>query len=97
MLSKHCPACDAPLVKYKGEIWCPICEKRVVIVKDDAEAYAVSLPYRLLEVEQIIVDKIVELARKAQSESDPESLKIIGENLDVWLSAFERIRKVRGK
>lgn len=48
MLNKACPECNSPLFKVKNEeIFCPICEKKVVIVKKGDE------------VQEILKDAIV--------------------------------------
>lgn len=41
MLDKTCPSCGNPIFRLKdGELYCPSCEKRVVVVKSEAERAA---------------------------------------------------------
>ncbi|MEM2907517.1 MAG: Sjogren's syndrome/scleroderma autoantigen 1 family protein [Candidatus Odinarchaeota archaeon] len=77
MLSITCPKCNTPLFKYKGEIYCVNCDRRVKIVKEEEDQQVEegkSHPSDLTELEMAVVDKIKNLNNILRGESDPDNL-----------------------
>ena len=62
MLNKACPECNSPLFKGKNEeIFCPICEKKVVIVKKGDKVTEI-----LKNANNILDEKLKEVALKIE-------------------------------
>jgi len=95
MLSEQCPACSSPLFKLREEIWCPNCNKRVIIVKKEEEAPKMAGPMLLAGVEDTVLRKISEINAQIKAEKDPEKLEKLGDLLSIWLEALEKLKKIQ--
>jgi uncharacterized Zn finger protein (UPF0148 family) len=96
MLFEHCPECNAPLFKNKDEVWCPNCNKRVIIVKEGEETEVTSM-LLLEEIEKTIMMKLQEISREIGKERASSKLLERGELLLKWLEILEKIRTLRKK
>jgi UPF0148 protein len=96
MLFEHCPECNAPLFKIKGEMWCSICNKRVIIVKEGEETKITSM-LLLEDTEKTIMIKLQEISQEIRNEITPSKLLEMGTLLLKWLEILEKIRNLRKK
>ncbi len=96
MLFEYCPECSTPLFKIKDDIWCPNCNKRVIIVREGEETKVTSM-LLLEEIEKTIMIKLQEISHGIRNEMDPPKLLEIGELLLKWLEILEKIRNIRKK
>lgn len=94
MLEYNCPVCSSPLFKIKGEIWCPKCNKRVIISSAGEETPA-PMPPLLSEVEKTILTKIQESCQQITEEKDLAKLERLSILLAKWLEALERARRIQ--
>jgi len=95
MLPRQCPICHAPLFQIGEEIWCPKCNKRVVIVSDSEEPTLAAAPFILRSLEETVINKISETRALIDGETDPEKLEDLGQLLSMWLDILYKIRKVQ--
>jgi len=97
MLSITCPKCNTPLFKYKGEIYCVNCDRRVKIVKEE-ETQKIEeekpQPMNLPELESTVLDKIKNLNNILREESNPDNLDRVIKQLILLLDLLERIRRI---
>jgi len=96
MLSETCPECGTVLFKVGDGIICAKCNKPVVIVKATEEAPKVIGERVLEKVEQTIYAKIRETNDLMAKENDADRLIQLGTVLSNWLTALEKIRKLKG-
>lgn len=94
MLENHCPVCSSPLFRINEEIWCPKCNKRVVIV-DESDASLPTSISALNHLEHVLLLKIQEISERISNETDDEKLKQSSELILAWLKALERIYKIQ--
>ena len=94
MLGRHCPECNSPLFNIKGEIWCPTCNKRIIIVKEGEEQLVVTSSV-LSKVEDVILQKIQESSRQIAQENDTSKLETLSDLMNNWLEVLERLRKIQ--
>lgn len=91
-----CPACASPLFRLKsGELWCAKCEKKVIVVKDEAEMAKITSAAALENLENTLLAKIQEVQSKMQQETSVEELQKLGATLSGLLESLEKIRKAR--
>lgn len=94
LLSQSCPQCGSPLFKIKDEIFCPTCEKKVVIVKEGETIPPNVGGFMVSDLSGVLYDKLRETVESIKNESDPgrlhELLRVIVEILD----ALERFRRI---
>lgn len=95
MLSEECPNCHVPLFRLKGEVLCPKCGARVILVKSDEEMVAARTPIVLEDVEETVVMKIRELNDMLKRERDLEELDQLGSLLSTWLDVLGKVREIR--
>jgi UPF0148 protein len=95
MLPETCPECGTPLFRRGSETFCPKCNKPVVIIRS-AEQETRLMADRILEdSEQTLLTKIREVNVAMKIERDPEKLLAYGNALATWLSAIEKLRRLR--
>jgi len=95
MLSDTCPECGTPLFKMGEGIFCPKCNRPVVIVKSTEDESKIASEHVLANTEQTILKKIRETDESIRREKDPEKLIQLGTALSGWLTALERIRRLK--
>lgn len=93
MLSEHCPSCNSPLFNIKGEIRCPKCNKRVVMISEERQLLSGSS--LLDDAERIILLKIRESSDKILKEKQIAKLDRLSGLLIKWLEALEKIRRIK--
>ena len=91
MLSESCPECSTPLFRVNDEVWCPKCNKQVVIVKEDKDVGPATRPLLLSNVERVLLSKTQEVIAQIKDEKDYDKLKQMSRVLLMWLKALERI------
>ncbi|MCX8176306.1 MAG: hypothetical protein N3E48_03640 [Candidatus Bathyarchaeota archaeon] len=93
MLNQSCPQCNSPLFKLPSEeIYCFTCDKKVVIVKSDEEAFRANLPLTLIRLEESLMVKLQQLEQKIREEENLNNLKIL---LDLTISTLEALKKIK--
>ncbi|MEM1540015.1 MAG: Sjogren's syndrome/scleroderma autoantigen 1 family protein [Candidatus Bathyarchaeia archaeon] len=91
-----CPVCASPLFRLKsGEIWCARCEKKVILVKEEAELAKVASALSLETLEATLLAKIQEIQEKMLHETDFEELQKLGSALSGLLENLEKVRKAK--
>jgi len=96
MLPDVCPICNSPLFKLKsGQIYCPGCDKRVLIVKEGEELSRVTQIQVIAELSSTINQKLMELNEMVKYENDADRLYELGRCLLTWLEIFERVKKLQ--
>lgn len=97
MLSDVCPECVTPLFKVGQQIMCLKCNRPVIMVKDAEEEAKVIGEQVLANTEQSIIKKIQEINEWISQEKDPEKLTQLGNTLSSWLTALEKVNKLKKK
>jgi UPF0148 protein len=95
MLSESCPVCVSPLFKIGNEVWCPKCNKRVVIVKEEEEIEEVTRPLLLSNIEKVLLTKVQDAVNQMKDEKDYEKLYQLSKVLVMWLEALERVEHIK--
>ena len=97
MLSETCPECGTPLFRKGKEIFCAKCNKPVVIIQSAEDETRIKANTILETTEQTLMAKIQEVNLALKSESDPDKLVAYGNALSSWLSAIEKLRRLKGQ
>jgi len=91
-----CPVCASPLFRLKsGELWCARCEKKVIVVREEAELAKVTSALSLETLEATLLAKIKEIQEKMQHETNVEELQKLGSALSGLLENLEKVRKAK--
>ncbi|MBS7250710.1 MAG: hypothetical protein KIH08_09015 [Candidatus Freyarchaeota archaeon] len=94
LLSQSCPQCGAPLFKIKGEIYCPACERKVVIVKEGEQIPLNVEGSTLSDVSLILYEKLKETGESIKNENNPSRLQeLLGIVVGI-LDALERLKRI---
>ena len=95
MIFEHCPQCGSPLFKIRDEVWCPTCNKKVIIVKAGEEPPDLSSSTLLSDVERIVLSKIQGISQRIKDEDDVSRLETLGNLLSRWLEMLEKLRRIQ--
>lgn len=96
MLNELCPACRVPLFKLRtGEVICPSCGQRFLIVSSDEEETRARASLTLQALEMTVIEKVEFLRRKIASAESVEELMDVGKTLATYLQVLELTRRVR--
>ncbi|MEM2233630.1 MAG: Sjogren's syndrome/scleroderma autoantigen 1 family protein [Nitrososphaerota archaeon] len=85
-----CPICGSPLVELRGEVRCVVCDRPVVIVRDEAEAGRAMYPYVLSALEEVAVAKLEELTRVLAGAEEPEEVSRVSDAIDRLLAVLRK-------
>ena len=95
MLQQQCPVCSSPLFKLRsGEIICPMCQKPVVMIKDDSEIVGIYLKRILTDLAGTIGEKIQKLNEEIRNENNEGELMEKTRLLLLLLDSIERINRM---
>jgi UPF0148 protein len=97
MLSETCPECGTPLFRRGKETFCAKCNKPVVIIQTSEDETRLKTDTILQSSEQTLMAKIQEVNLALKNETDPDKLVAYGNALSSWLSAIEKLRRLRGQ
>lgn len=91
-----CPACASPLFRFRNsELWCAKCEKRVIVVREDAEAEKAKSNANLMALENTLMMKIEKLKQKIRDEENVDELQKLSAALASFLENLEKLKKMK--
>ena len=101
MLPETCPDDKVPIFRLKtGEMICPVCNRRVIIVKsteeekkaerDQAKSATAS------DLENTIMVKIADLKEKMEKSEDPDEIEKLSKTLSSLYETLEKVRSSKG-
>lgn len=103
LLDAACPVCNSPLIKIEGRVFCKVCNKEVIIYKDESQlppAIQKALKrnaYSDLQgesnVEKTIKGKIESLRKKLEETDNPDEIIKISEAIDKLVSTLKKINE----
>ncbi len=94
LLSKACPVCSSPLFKIEGKIWCPACEKQVVIVKEGEPIPPELSGLLLSSLADAIYGKLKEVEGRIRNADDLDELQEALKLAVGLLEVLERIKRL---
>jgi UPF0148 protein len=97
MLQETCPECGTPLFRRGKETFCAHCNKPVVIIQNAEQETRFMADRILQDSEQTLMTKIQEVNLALKNEKDPERLVAYGNALANWLTAIEKLRRLRSQ
>jgi UPF0148 protein len=97
MLSETCPECGTPLFRRGKETFCAKCNKPVVIIQTSEDESRLKAETIFESSEQTLMTKIQEINLALKNEKDPDKLVAYGNALSSWLSAIEKLRRLRAQ
>lgn len=95
MLTDACPICKVPLYRFRGDVFCPKCGRKILLVRGDQEAVSIKTPIMLADIEENILAKILEVNSRLSTMENLEDIKKAGDVLNTLLEALSTVRKLR--
>lgn len=95
LLPDTCPMCNVPLIRFRGDVFCPKCGRKIILVRGDREAVAARAPIALADVEENIIAKILDVNARLASMEDLDDIKKAGEVMNILLKTLSLVRKLR--
>jgi len=92
-----CPACSAPLFRFKDNtLWCEQDQKKVIIVKDDNQTQTTPQTNTAYDkLESTLLTKIQAFEDKIEKTEDIEEIQKLSVALSELLSSLEKVRKIK--
>jgi UPF0148 protein len=95
-----CPACSAPLFRFKDNtLWCEQDQKKVVIIKEGEQTAVQTTPSQTNtaydKLESTLLTKIQMLEDKIEKTEDLEEIQKLSTALSELLSSLEKVRKIK--
>ena len=98
MLNYLCPNCNVPLFKLKtGEVICPKCKRRFVIVSGEEEEFKVKGNLVIKEVERAAIEQLHRFSRQLSSATAPHDAIEVSNVLLRLLEIVRLARKIRAE
>lgn len=96
MTGHTCPVCGTPLFRYRGQLFCPVCERRVVVVRDEMEAERVQSQLYLYDLEREAIGVLRRLVSESRldQQMDPARVKEVGAAVNEWLDVLTKVRQL---
>ena len=95
MLPETCPACHTPLFQKDDKIFCPKCNKPVVIVSGPEEEQRLTASIALSNLEYTILQRIEEANAALKIEKDLGEVLKVSSAISLWLTILEKIRRLK--
>ncbi len=96
MLDKLCPYCGVPLFRLKsGEILCPKCGQRFVIVASDEEEIRARSALTLRSLEQTVIERLELLREELSKALNPSDIYEVGKAVMMLLQILEASYRVK--
>jgi uncharacterized Zn finger protein (UPF0148 family) len=61
LTSLSCPTCNSPLVKKDDDYYCPVCERKIIVARDEEEAWEAVKKNVIDNLEKRVISKIESL------------------------------------
>jgi UPF0148 protein len=95
-----CPACSAPLFRFKDNtLWCEQDQKKVIIVKEDKQTQMTQTVAQTdttyNKLESTLLAKIQVLEDKIKKTEDFEEIQKLSTALSELLNSLEKIKKIK--
>jgi uncharacterized Zn finger protein (UPF0148 family) len=104
LLNIACPVCNHPLIKIEDKIFCKVCNKEVVMYKDEAELPAeiqqeLKRPIKqpklaaTTKMEKTIIKKIEGLRKKLDKSDEPDEIIKLSNAIDKLHDTLKKIQE----
>ena len=98
MLSEICPDDKVPLFKLpSGEIICPSCNRKVILVKTDAAEKAAekseAQSAAASDMENVLMVKIADLKEKMVKSEDPGEIEMLSKTLSSLYETLDKVHR----
>jgi len=97
MLPESCPTWNSPLFDWKGEIWCPQCNKPVITKAERKLVVEIETATLLKQLEETLVNRISHVEREIRFARDPSHLQMLSSSLCMLLAPLESVKRLRKK
>jgi len=92
LLSKSCPVCNSPLFKVDGKIWCPTCEKQVVVIREGEPPPPELSSLLLASLANAIYEKLRGVEARIREARDADELQ---ESLRLAVGLLEVLERIK--
>jgi len=97
MLKESCPECKVPLFKLKEDVFCPLCNRKFILVKSDDELSRASIDLSLRSLEKIAVSKLEELGDLVSATANPDKQFELVSLISMWLDIIGKLRSLTSR
>ena len=91
MLADACPQCGSPLLKVGDDIYCAMCDRRIVYATSDEEVETESVRELIPKLRETLLAKLDTLNDVIYQENDAENLTKLANLMVLLLQALHRL------
>jgi len=95
MLADGCPQCGSPLLKVGDDIYCALCDRRIVYASSEEEVEAQSVKELLPNLKETLLLKLRTLNDIIEKEDDTETLTKLATLMVLLLQALDGLKKMK--
>ncbi len=94
MLADGCPKCGTPLLKVGDDIYCAMCDRRIVYASSDEEVETRTVKELLPELKETLLIKLRTLNVLIERENDTEALTKLANLMVLLLQALDKLKRM---
>ena len=91
MLADACPQCGSPLLQVGDDIYCAMCDRRIVYADSDEEVESEAVRELIPKLRETLLAKLDTLNDVIEKENDAESLTKLANLMVLLLQALHRL------
>lgn len=92
MLAEGCPQCGTPLLQVGDDIYCAMCDRRIVYASSDEEVESHAVKELLPQLKETLLMKLKTLNDLIEKEDDTETLTKLANLMVLLLQALDRLK-----
>jgi len=91
MLADACPQCGSPLLQVGDDIYCAMCDRRIVYADTDEEVESQAIRELIPKLRETLLTKLDTLNDVIERENDTETLTKLANLMVLLLQALHRL------
>ncbi len=91
MLADACPQCGSPLLKVGDDIYCAVCDRRIVYADADEEPESQAVRELIPKLRETLLTKLMTLGDVIDGENDADTLTKLANLMVLLLQALHRL------
>ncbi|MDF1537658.1 MAG: Sjogren's syndrome/scleroderma autoantigen 1 family protein [Candidatus Thorarchaeota archaeon] len=91
MLAEACPQCGSPLLKVGEDIYCAMCDRRIVYADADEDIESQAVRELIPKLRETLLTKLDTLNDVIERETDAEALTKLANLMVLLLQALHRL------
>ena len=97
MLADACPQCGSPLLQVGEDIYCAMCDRRIVYADDDEDVESEAVRQLIPRLRETLLAKLATLNEVIERENDAEALTKLANLMVLLLQSLHQLETMGKK